>query len=748
MTRSRATQGNNAQFTYDFGIAIAQSTVNKITRLTGATLSLASAFYALRTTAEKYVDTLRENTLRFGGVLSTMKAMEQAQNRLIKGQSYFSVDDQLRGMNQLMAAGVKVGKNLDWINKAAHATGKSFAEFSGMISSAINGNLQSLVDAGLMTQRATKMFAKFQGNTIMMQGAIMSFLKSHKGLMNAIKNDFVTIQDGTNRLKEVFRSFLMSVVGKPNDPGSLYGAVSGILQQFADKFGKDGVLTKNMIALRNYGKGVGIVMTWVVRQVGHVMMWLARQAKKVTTTLLGTSEDFVNRMRSLVVWLEFWKLKIRDFFEEYKDLIKGVLKMLIIYKALKSVFFIGGAALKSIIAYKNAISGTIKLQQRYMASMGPYVSKTAKFFQSLAVWMPLMFRKTWVSMGKFFANFKLNMLMIGKSIVSALKAPFKWIASSIKFLGGMIRNLPVLVLSVGRALKSLWAALNATNPVGWIILAITVATILYTKWKSFREFINGMFGMIIEAIKFVWNLAAFFLTGIIGSLKQIWKLIKWIFKQLWSLIKWVWNKITSFFGWLWDGFVRVFGGAIDIIKNMWKAFMNTSVGRWVDKWIITPLSKVIDGIKWVFSNIPKLPASIANLFGRGSGGLQTATDYLADQLGVGAVPTFSGKTNYIGDSTNYLNPKNWNIGNPFSGASDLVPQVDLSHLPSEKDNPLLSNNTPQHDVSSPTSMTFNNGAIQIVVQKGENIDENKLARKVKQVILDMKREGELRGGAA
>ena len=185
-----AKSGNKAQFTYDFGIAIAQSTVNKVARLTGATLTLASAFYALRETATKYVDTLRENTLRFGGVLSTMKAMEQAQDRLIKGQSYFSVDDQLRGMNQLMAAGVNVGKNLDWINKAAHATGKSYAEFSGMIASAIQGNSQALVDAGLMTQRATRMFDKYAANTVMRQQAILNFVKNHKGLLNAIKNDF------------------------------------------------------------------------------------------------------------------------------------------------------------------------------------------------------------------------------------------------------------------------------------------------------------------------------------------------------------------------------------------------------------------------------------------------------------------------------------------------------------------------------------------------------------------------------
>ena len=155
---ARSTTGNQSQFTYDFGISIAQSTVNKMIRLTGATVTLASAMYALQNTADKYVKTLRENALRFGGYLSTIRAMEEAQNRLIKGQTSFSVDDQLRGMNRLASVGIKVGKDFDFINKAAHATGKNFAEFSGAIASAIQGNMSSLVDMGLLTQRATRMF--------------------------------------------------------------------------------------------------------------------------------------------------------------------------------------------------------------------------------------------------------------------------------------------------------------------------------------------------------------------------------------------------------------------------------------------------------------------------------------------------------------------------------------------------------------------------------------------------------------
>ena len=45
-----------------------------------------------------------------------------------------------------------------------------------------------------------------------------------------------------------------------------------------------------------------------------------------------------------------------------------------------------------------------------------------------------------------------------------------------------------------------------------------------------------------------------------------------------------------------------------------------------------------------------------------------------------------------------------------------------------------------------TNMTFSNGAIQIVVQKGEGIDERILAQRVRGILNDMKREGDMRGG--
>lgn len=659
---------NNAQFTYDFGIAIAQSTVNKITRLTGATLSLASAFYALKTTAADYVKTLKDNALYFGGMLSTMKAMEQAQNRLIKGQSYFSVDDQLKGMQQLMKVGVDVGENLEWINKAAHATGRSYAEFAGIISSAIQGNSQALVDAGLMTQRASRMFDKYAANTVMRQQAILNFVKSHKGLMSAIKNDFDTIQDQMLRIKGTWKSFVESVVGKPNDPQSLYGQLTGALKMVTSSF------AHNAKSLKRYGYMIGQTLGWVVKQVGHLVVWMGRQVKKVLTSVWKVTDDFQNQSRSLLVWLEFWKQKILDFFRTYSDEIKTVLKLLIAYKALKTVFVIGGVALKSVLTYGAAIRNAIILQKRYIAAMGPYIGKTAKFFQSLAVWLPAPFRKAWVWLGKFFAGLSFNLRLV---------------------MSNIIHGVPKLF--------------------GWFSLAITLLTTLYVKSEKFRTFVNNLFKATFEFFKLIWNIFAYDVTAVMIGCKKIWSYFK----------VYVWEPIASFFQSAWGW-----------IEGMWARFMNTSVGKWIDRWIVTPLKTVfqwiVDAWNWVVGGISKAISWLS----KSNDKVAQATKDLAEANGVPVMPTFGGGTYDTNDSTNYLNPGNWKAPEPNEPTGG---------------NPLLTGNglpgvTGTPSPENTTNMSFSNGAIQIIVQKGEDIDERTLARKVKEVIDDMRRSDNIRGG--
>lgn len=714
MVKSR--RNNDAQFTYDFGIAIAQSTVNKITRLTGATLTLASAFYALKSTASDYVNTLRENTLRFGGVLSTMKAMEQAQDRLIKGQSYFNVDDQLKGMNQLMAAGINVGKNLDWINKAAHATGKSYAEFSGMIASAIQGNSQALVDAGLMTQRATRMFDKYAANTVMRQQAILNFVKNHKGLMNAIKNDFETIQDQMTRLRGIWQGFLQSIIGKPNDPQSFYGQIVSSMKMVAT------ALARNMEQIKRYGFIIGQTLGWVIKQIGHFVVWVGRQAKKALESVWTVTDDFQNQARSLLVWLEFWKLKVIDFFKAYGGEIKTILKLLIAYKALKTVFVIGDLAISSVIRYRKAITGMFVLQKKYLDMMGPLVgNKFTRWLQSLAAFMPRWLRKVWVSVGKFFergifgGDFAKFFSALGKNIFG-LKPLFTFLIKGAKLFFGFLKNIPAIFMAIVRAGKVLISVLLGSNPVGWIVLAITLLTTLYVKSKSFRVFVNNLFKFILEHLKFIWNSVMYIITWAMIGCKKIWNWFK----------AYIWEPVANFFKAAWDW-----------IGDMWKRFMNSAVGRWIDKNIITPLRSlfqwIIEAWNWVVESMGK----VIKWLSKSNTALSQATKDLAEKNGVPILPTFEGGNYNTNDDTNYLNPQNW-----------IAPAPNTPEPISTK-NPMLSGVPSSAGLSgggASTNMTFGNGAIQIIVQKGEGIDEHILAQKVKGILNDMKREGDMRGG--
>ena len=784
-------RGSSAQFTYDFGIAIAQSTVSRVTKLAGASLTLASAFYALRSAADQYVNTLRENTLRFGGMLSTMKAMEQAQDRLIKGQSYFSVDDQMRGMNDLAAAGIKVGKNLDWINKAAHATGKSFSQFSGMIASAVQGNTNALVDAGLMTQRATRMFDKYAANTVMRQQAILNFIKNHKGLMNAIKNDFETVQDQMRRLQGIWQGFLQSIVGKPNDPSSLYGQIVRAMKNVADS------LATNMQTIRRYGYIIGHTLGWVVKQVGAFVVWVGRVAKRAIESVWKVTDNYQEQARSIVVWLEFWKQTIVDYFQQYKGAIKAVLKLLLAYAALKYTFIIGKAAILSVNRYYWAVNrcyGVVKrlmlLQLRYMSSMGPYVGGGRKFFQSLIVYIPKPFRKAWVASGKYVAEmlgaygvFVKNIKKTSGNIARSLISPFK-VAKTIilgilgtifnavgtlaaapsAILGGahkklfksflsdflislrvvasesgrifsrifgflsggfrvvinLVLNLPKLIGAIFNSIRVMWAALNATNPVGWIILAIAVVALLYNKWEGFRKVVNTLFKTWWEWVKFLWNLVYGIVIGVLVLIKKIWQFVN----------NWIIQPIVSFFKWSWNA-----------IKTMWAAFKDSSVGRFIDKWIITPLK---DLFNWILKAIRWLLKGAAAI-------LSIINDNLAEQirngekeLGMSMSLAASGGHPDTDDGTNYMAKGIDAFTGMFKGKSPKEPT--LSGV-----NPLMSS-APSVDSGlggsgkGSTNLSFSNGAIQIVVQKGEHIDENKLARKIKETISEFVRDNNMREG--
>ena len=720
---------NQAQFTYDFGIMIAQSTVNKVARLTGVTLSLASAFYALQTTGDEYVKTLRENSLRFGGFISTIQQMEKAQERLIKGQTSFSVDDQLKGLNQLAAVGINVRKDFDFINKSAHATGKSFSEFSSAIANAVQGNMQSLVDMGLMTQRATRMFDKYTANTVMRQQAILNFVKQHKGLNDLIKNDFENIQDQIVRIKATWSGFLKGVVGKPNDPESLYGMVNKSLKSIAQKF------SQSYKDLKQYGKGIGIVMGWTVRQIGRTIEWLGRQGKKAINFLLGSSETFVERMRTLVVWLEFWRLKVRDFFDEYGNSIKSIIKWLLIFKGLKTVFVISKAAIASAYAYNAALFGRLGFFtriKRVQKSIGG-ISWWKAFWLSV---IPRWLRRTLTWFSRFFS------VTLPKALPKTLGL-FKKIGS---FIGGGLTSSAGKLIGKFAGAVGIWTTVYET--LQWIDRKVfgidnsfgTMMKNLKTSWISLK---NNFFSF-YDDFRYQWSsFSDWWSEHVTEPIRKRWQDAGWS--------DWFTNMKNNF-----KDLIDTVKGWLEPIFKPFRSLMN-----WFDERVAT--FKSVQGQKLIqqnnfrnqqaLNNINWVNAKRKEAVARGYDPNRYQYTPRAQEL-IEQGKKINAKNSRT-DGTTPLTPKERNA---FVGAlrSQYASTKPLSEGTEKVENPItaVKNDTQptytaqdvfnETDYSSP--ITLENGAVQIIVQKGEGIDEQKLASKVKRIISDLQRETRMRKG--
>lgn len=751
-----ATSGDKAQFTYDFGIAIAQSTVSKIVRLTGATLSLAAAYYALNSTAEKYVATVRKNTLQFGGQLSTMKAMEDAQKRLLSGQMTFSVDDQLQTIKTLRRVGLDVGKELDFISKAASATGQSMTEFSGAVASAIAGNMQQLVDMGLLTQRAARYFDKYTANTVMRQRAIMDFLKNNKSLLAAIRNSFGTIQGQMSRIRETWTAFLQSIVGKPNDPSSFYGQAVGALRVVADS------LAKILPLFQRAGYVIGSVLGWVMKQAGNFVTWLGRKFKSTINFMMGATDNYVEFTRSLIVWLEFWKVKIVSFFREYKDEIKLVLKLVLAYKALKWAFLIGEPIIASVFRFAGAIAHCIKLQKAYIAFQGPWLNKFGVFMQSFAAWLPRPFRKSYVAIGKgigmtamrvnwllreigkaflsigklMFAPFKMlgviaggvfkvifnSIGAIGSGLISLFTGSARYAALFKSFTSGILGGLRMITGSVG-VLRTALISLSAVNPLAWIVIAIALIAVLYRKFEGVRVVVNNFFKLWWEWLKAIWNYVYGAFLKFIIDCKKTWA---WLDEHFFTPIGEFFTKVGNW------------------ISDMWNSFKDSTVGKWINEYIVKPIEYVYDLIKRGFSWLGKF--------------FSNATDFLSDyntnkaeqirameqELGIKGHYGAAGQSYDYNDSTDY-------IGKGIDAVSDAASSL------------FGSSSTPANPISEVQSMTApavgggggvtNNYSlaskaveVNINVDKGQDIDEGKLARMVRSEFDDILREKNMRGG--
>ena len=176
-------------------------------------------------------------------------------------------------------------------------------------------------------------------------------------------------------------------------------------------------------------------------------------------------------------------------------------------------------------------------------------------------------------------NNPLQLLINGAG--SAGRALWWLVSSPFKAIGAAISGLGSSVLWLGR--------LFLLNPVGLFVSAVMAGAMLIFKyWEPVKAFVGGVidgFSAAIEPIK-----------GLFVPLKPI-------FTWIGDAIKWVFN---------------LFGDLLSPVKSTsaelsGAAEMGRKFGEWLANGVniaLAPLKLLIDGIKWVLDNLPKMDAKI------------------------------------------------------------------------------------------------------------------------------------------
>jgi hypothetical protein len=713
-----------SQFTYDFGIAISQQAIASVTRLAGVSLSLASAMYAINTFSKEYVKTLKMEAVYFGGYLKTIQSMQEAQDRLLQGMTTFSMKDQLNGMNQLRSVGVDVQKNFEFLSKTAHAMGTDFTSMSGAVASAISGNMQGLISMGVMTQRAARMFDKYEANTVMREQAVMSFLKNHKGILSMIKNDFETMEDQLVRLKGVWESFLKAVMGDPKDPTGLYGQITGTLKRLAEAF------SRNVEMIKRAGFVIGKVLGWVFRQVGNVSLWVGHQFKKLFGHLDILQSDFQERTYAMIVRLEFWKNHILNFLREHKTAIKTIAALILSYMGLKLGWSISKDAIGSVIRYRREFMNLIRLVTR--RGLGTMIVDALSMRALSSASSRQLLRALGISNIRHLLFGILNGVM--DFFTLALPGFFTAMGTALAdlFVGVFTASLPAIS-----------AALAAIPVAGWILLAVAAIVVLYYKWEWFRNTVNqnikdfgkalkSLFGFIWSLVKFLGAVFNLLWANIKNGFVQAWVGLKtWIsdawreFKQLGSLIgEALYNSLGGGKGGWWD---KLSEG----ISKVWDSIKNSSAVKWLKENFFDPMSKFFSSFTSVFDFFAKFYDLASSFVNKGS-------DYInaeADKV--------NANTDYWMGKQPTPKPQSPNGTVPIKSATEAKKQS----TPQQEVTAAFGNTGKSEQATNNTSnVTVQPGAVVINVNKADGWDENKMAKKIREVLQEVTRTENIRKG--
>lgn len=535
---------------YDFGVAIAQGASNALAVMATKVITITGSIYALIDAGKKSDEMLRSNQLAMGGYANFLKSVDHFSEKVISGKSYFDVDNLMEGAKELSHAGLDFKKNFSLINEAAQAVGSDFAQMSATIR---NGDYSSLAQAGLITDRMAKnmertTFTQQQGTQ-----RVLSLLQQaeRKGLF---KQNVATLEQTINRITEMYNSFMRSVIGDIKDPEGFWFVLRKTIASFADFF------AERMDKIRKIGELVGKVLTWVVRMVGDFVKYMY----KFIQSIIGNTDSFFSnwqeKMLSFGLWLEILRVKIKDFFLDYQNVIFATLKALIAYKMFKFGSSLWTVALDAAKNYFGGVNFGIK-------------------------------------------RLKVQFLQLTKNFNNAYNSSHRmgeiWKNTNIL---SVIRNIGVASWNWATAMTAAGLPLYA---VAAIIVAVVAAVYLLWKyWNDIRGYVNGVSDTVLLMVGIVMPI-----VGLIAIMAKYWNEIKTIGMNFWQTLvnifdmvvsigkmvkDWIWGKFKGFFNWFKGIIAKMDNWMTSTFGNAWTSFK---------KIFFDPIKKAFNWIKDLISNV-------------------------------------------------------------------------------------------------------------------------------------------------
>lgn len=584
--RSGIVRRGASGYTYDFGIAIARSVVSDLGILSAKALTLTAAIYGLSTTMVNMENSLMRNKIMFGGYLNTMKAMQFAQDKLLSGQTQFNSEDIMEGMRSIQVAGLNAKKTFDFVNKAAEATGQSFAEMGSMIEQAVNGgNFSQMVNLGIMTQNQTRYFERYTAGTNAMRSAVMRFMTSNKTLADAMKNTMTTIQGQLRRLKGFSVEFARAIVGDPTDPNSFYNQVKNAITMVND------YLKKNLPEIKKFAFAVGQVLGFIIRNTMAFAKYVAKFFARQIGTIRLFLGNFQHNILSMMLWLELVKNRIVSLWNQYKDEIKQAIKITLILWAswkLFSLFSAGMYAVGKAIRYS---STGLTLMQLLLPGLQFKLAKIKWAFRE--IWWAT--RNAYDSMILFARGFSFSSMISGLwasaagawSFTAAMLAnPITWIVIAVVALVGWIAYLVTHWKQVRKETQG-WSD-NILLIVARFAPIIGIPLLLAKHWQNFKSiFIN------------VWNTAKNIAIAVLLFIRNVTvDVALWILKKMQPVInmfRLTWAILKKAFSWIRSSFAPILNPIINMFRVIWtlvKDIFGWLKAIFTSDWIGSVLSKV------------------------------------------------------------------------------------------------------------------------------------------------------------